>query len=133
MSNNSPTQKCQKCGKPRVRQGKFCVICGTRFTETEPILEIGEQTEDSVAPIDTEGSSQAETILPVKKSLINLEKGTDLLKYLRENLAVVLISTGAISIIGAIAFTVIMLLPEEIISGVEVPPIEGMIFDLLYF
>ncbi|MHA2319113.1 MAG: hypothetical protein ACXAC6_15300, partial [Candidatus Hodarchaeales archaeon] len=130
MSNNSPTQKCQKCGNPRVRQGKFCIICGTRFTETEPSFETGEETEDSVAPIDTEDSSQAETSLPVKKSLISLEKGTDLLKYARENLAVVLISTGAISIIGAIAFTVIMLLPEEIISGVKVPPIEGIIFDL---
>ena len=135
MSNNSPTQKCQKCGQPRVRQGKFCIICGTRFTETEPRFEIDEETEDSealndTAPIDTEDSSQVETSLPAKKSLISFEKGVDLLKYLRENLAVVLISTGAISIIGAIAFTVIMLLPEEIISGVEVPPIEGMIFDL---
>ncbi len=130
MSNNSLTQKCQKCGQPRVRQGKFCVICGTRFTDSEPSPEIVEETEEPVVQTVSDDSSQAETPPSGKKSLIRLEQGDNLLNYLRNNLAVVLISVGAISIIGAISFAIIMLLPEEIIPGVEVPPLEGIIFDL---
>ncbi|MCK4848099.1 MAG: hypothetical protein KAT16_03665, partial [Candidatus Heimdallarchaeota archaeon] len=132
MSNNSPSQKCQKCGKPRIRQGKFCVVCGTRFTEPDVTSKIGEaeETEELTVSIVTDDSDQMETAPSQRTSPIRFDQGINLVKSLRENLAIVLIGVGAISIIGAIAFTLLMLLPKEIISDLEVPPIEGMIFDL---
>ncbi len=144
MSNNSPSQICKKCGKPRVHQGKFCVICGTRFivpdaasapVETAETTETNEtsKTEDSedlTTPTVTEDSEQDETAPLQRTSLIRFDQGITLVKALRKNLSIVLIGIGAISIIGAIAFTLLMLLPKEIIAGLEVPPLEGMIFDL---
>ncbi len=138
MSNNSPSQSCQKCGNPRVRQGKFCVICGTRFTDTTVTSEIAEtaesteteEVEDITTPTVTDDSEQDETTPSQRSSLINFDQGITLIKSLRKNLSIVLIGVGAISIIGAIAFTLLMLLPKEIIADLEVPPMEGMIFDL---
>jgi hypothetical protein len=132
MSNNSSSQSCKKCGNPRVHKGKFCVKCGTRFADLVIELESidAKDVVDSTVPTTIEEPRQAETAPIQRTSFISFNQGTSLIKYLRKNQSIVLIGVGTVSIIGAIAFTLLMLIPKDLISGIEVPPIEGMIFDL---
>ncbi|MHA2245975.1 MAG: zinc-ribbon domain-containing protein [Candidatus Hodarchaeales archaeon] len=132
MDSKESPRKCPKCGVSLLPQAKFCTQCGTSLIDTiapppdhkEP--EVAQQTvqepsiETEVAPPDTT-PSQLDT---------TLDYGLNLLSSLRENISSVIVVLGVFSIIAAIAFTIIFLLPKEFVSDVEIPPLEGIIFDL---
>ncbi len=126
MDSKESPRKCPKCGASLLPQAKFCTKCGTRLIDSiapppdhkEPEVEqqtIQEPTiePDVVPPATT--PSQLDT---------TLDHGLKLISSLRENISTVIVVLGVFSIIAAVAFTIIVLLPKEIVSDVEIPPLE---------
>ncbi|MFX1283589.1 MAG: zinc ribbon domain-containing protein [Promethearchaeota archaeon] len=153
MEGKDSSRNCPNCGVPLLPRAKFCTQCGTKIEAARILcpscskeLELdtwscpycGAQIPKEVTPppdhkipepgqkptIETDTAPVTTT--PSQVSTF----GTQLLSSLRENISTVIVVLGALSIIAAISFTIIVLLPRELISDVEIPPFEGIIFDL---
>lgn len=135
MDGKESPRKCPKCGASLLSQAKFCTQCGTRLVDSiaptpghkEP--EIEPQTVqkptielDVVHPATT--PSQLDT---------TLDYGLKLVSSVKENISNVIVLLGAVVILVAMAIVVVMLIPREFVSDIEVPPIEGTFFDLFVF
>ncbi|MFX0172815.1 MAG: hypothetical protein ACFE9L_12935, partial [Candidatus Hodarchaeota archaeon] len=122
---------CPKCGEPAIPQGKFCMSCGSRYPEA--ILPPAEQEEPEMeqSPIEEplREEEDIESTPSTTQPLLTVEHGLNFLNLLRERFSTILIVLGALAIIAAISFSLLVLLPKEFISDIELPPIEGIVFD----
>ncbi|MFX0125319.1 MAG: zinc ribbon domain-containing protein [Candidatus Hodarchaeota archaeon] len=154
MGNQELPHKCSKCGKSLLPQAKFCTQCGHKIQiegrpcpscnkELEPGTKAcpycGTQIDPTPSlglkePVVDQQLVQEPDVVPSEpipsELKTTIDHGMVLLRSLRENLSSVIVILGIFSILAAVAFTIIVLLPKEIVSDVEVPPLEGIIFDL---
>ncbi|UCG01394.1 MAG: zinc ribbon domain-containing protein [Candidatus Heimdallarchaeota archaeon] len=135
VSKESP-HKCSSCGNPLLPHAKFCTQCGHKI-QIDPITPSVHKEPDVEQPPVKESLPKEDIISDVEPSVsisrelkTTFDQGFELLASLRENLSSVIVILGIFSILAAVAFTVIVLLPREIISDIEIPPLEGFIFDL---
>ncbi|MFX0151790.1 MAG: hypothetical protein ACFFAJ_13465 [Candidatus Hodarchaeota archaeon] len=131
MDEKHSLKFCPKCGEPAIPQGNFCMSCGSRYPETILPPTDQEEPEMEQPPVE-EPLREEEDIVSVPspaQPLLTVEHGLDFLNLLRERFSTILIVLGALAIIAAISFSLLVLLPEEFISDIEIPPIEGLVFD----
>ena len=132
MDGKESPRICPKCGVPLVPQAKFCTQCGFRLLpsitplpdDKEPEVESPPVQEPTIEP---DAAPLTTTASQVKMSF---DYGTKLISSLRENISTVIVVLGVFSIIAAVAFIILVFLSKEIVSDVEIPPLEGIIFDL---
>jgi hypothetical protein len=129
---------CPKCGEQVVPKGKFCMKCGSPYPDiilppTDQVEPELEQPPTQVQTSEREEEEEEEETEPdviLEQPITIIEQGLDFLNLLRERFFTILVVLGALAIIVAISFSLLVLLPKEIISEIEIPPMEGMIFDI---
>ena len=156
MGTKESSHKCSRCGTLLLPQAKFCTQCGHKIKfegilcfscnkELEPGTRSCPFCGTHIDPTtykEPEGERKPiqEPIIeqdvvsslppPPSESKISFDYLIELLSSLKTNLSSVIVILGIVSILAAVAFAIIVLIPKDIISEVEIPPIQGFIFDL---
>ncbi|MFX0181820.1 MAG: hypothetical protein ACFE95_01960, partial [Candidatus Hodarchaeota archaeon] len=119
----------------------FCMKCGSRYPDVilPPTDQIEQELEkppvqvpisESEEDKEEEEEEETEPEIILEQPIGIVEQGLNYLRLLRERFSTILVLLGALAIIVAISFSLLVLLPEELISDIEIPPIEGMVFDI---
>lgn len=160
MDSEESPRKCPKCGVTLLPHAKFCTQCGTKLKLERILcpsctkkLEVGTTScpycgsrvpEVITPPPDlkkpelvqqpVQEPKKEPTVVPPATTSNQIDKtlgqGFELVRSLRDNFSSVIVVLGAFSIIAAVALIIIVLLPKDIVSDVEIPPLEGVFFDL---
>ncbi|MFX1424764.1 MAG: zinc ribbon domain-containing protein [Promethearchaeota archaeon] len=154
MDSDESSRKCSKCGSILFPRAKFCTRCGTKAEVKIHCPSCNKELEEgtsscpfcgtSVSDLSSELPDQKrveEVQQPVQEPLeaprarrptqfdSTLDQGLKFFTSLRDNLSNAIVVLGAFSIIAAVALIIIILLPKDFVSDIEIPPLEGIIFD----
>lgn len=115
--------KCQNCGNEVPSQAKFCPKCGTSIKGTLSSKEITPGTTLKSKQIEEESRS------PTTQSSRSLVPIVSFWHFINTHIFQIFVVIGTLSLIAAVTFVIIAFIPRELITDIEIPPIEGFIFD----
>ncbi|PWI47212.1 hypothetical protein CEE45_12995 [Candidatus Heimdallarchaeota archaeon B3_Heim] len=125
MGKPEESIKCQNCGNVLPPHTKFCTKCGTE-------IKIGQPPGESIppSPPEPQETRQGESQLQIPQGRGIIETLQNSWQFFRTHFSQIFIGVGVISLISAIAFIIIAFIPREFITDVDIPPVEGFIFDI---
>ncbi|MHA1994373.1 MAG: hypothetical protein ACW97Z_07525 [Candidatus Hodarchaeales archaeon] len=122
MENSKDTIKCLSCRADIPSHAKFCTKCGTE-------IRLGQPASEHISP-DPQETRQEEPQpqIPFVREKVDIIR--NLWIFFRTHFSQIFIGVGVLSLISAIAFILIALIPQEFITDVGIPPVEGIFFDV---